>query len=197
MKIVLVCFLAFASVNTWAGEIFKSLPQGNRLAKVAAAVGTQLNDGNISTGSTKLSASQLSDLKRVANTSAVKILTIDAFAAAHKSDTGEVLPRDIKTQVNVGHFVDGEGPGGTIHNMTAALMRSNDYNTKNKQLWQSQARYLWAVARQLPVNARTWVGSVKTQVMDSSVGELRTIQYFILVNPDGRALQFFTIQGTM
>ena len=182
---------------TASADIVKDLPKSDSLAGVANRVGELLRDNNISTGTTLIWAGELKNKRRSLTEDSLEELATEGFAAEFKTQTKENLPTGSKLQVRIGRFVDGDGARGTVHKMTAALMESNDYNTDNKELWDAQARYLWAILRQLPVSEKTWVAHLKTRVMDSSAEELRTVQYFLLLNADGRAVQFFTIQGTM
>lgn len=196
MKLFLSGLLLALSFQA-AADITKPLPQSDPLAKVARAVGVQLADGNISTGTTKLWAGQVKSRGNFTKKNDFKTLVEQGFAEAFKDDREEALPDDAKIQVTVGSFVDGDGKNGTVHKMTAALIESNAYNSNSEEVWSSQARFLWAVLRKLPVTQKTLVGHAQTRVEDSSSGEQRTIQYFLLLNPNRKAIQFFTIEGTM
>jgi hypothetical protein len=196
MKLILSALLTVVSMQAFA-DIVKPLPKGDSLGKVAKAVGTQLGDGNISTGTTQLWAGELKRREWFKGKEEFKAYVKAGFAESFKDDREETLPTDAKIQVTVSQFVDGDGKNGTVHKMAAAIMESNDYNTENRDIWKGSARYVWAVLRKLPVSKQTLVGHAKTRIIDSSSGEERTIQYFLLVNKDRKAVQLFTIEGSM
>lgn len=193
--VIAILFAAFA-LQAHA-DIVKKLPAKDSLRRTAEAIGTTLNDNNIAGGTTRLWAGQLSGKISIAKEDQFKAAVIKGLRDAYKANGSEALAKDAAIEVLASEFVDGDGKRGTVHAMTAALMESNDYETANEELWASQARYLWAVLRKLPVNGRTLVGHATTKITDSDSGDTRSVQYFLLVNQDGRAVQLFTVQGSM
>jgi hypothetical protein len=194
MKLFISLMLIFASLNVFA-DIVNKLPASDSLRKTTNAIATQLSDANITSGTTTLWSGKLKAAVNLKNKKALKGLVLEGFKDAFKDDTGDALPNDAKLEVTVGNFVDGEN--GDIAKMTDALMESNDYNTKNRELREGQARYLWVVLRKLPVAKDTVIGHVKTRMVDASSGSERSIQYFVLISAEKKAVQFFTIEGSM
>ncbi len=181
----------FVSVSAFAADIVKPLPSADPLRKTVNAIATQLSDGNISNH-----GANLIWVGRVVKADQFQNLLKRGFSEAYKFEMDQPVPADAKLEVNVGSFVDGDGRAGSVYKMTAALMEANDYNTGNKEIWESQARYLWAVLRKFPVGNKTQFGHIKTTVRNSS-GKKQSIQYFLLLNADQKAIQFFTAQGSM
>ncbi len=190
MKLLTGIAVTLLSLNLFA-DVVESLPKEDNLAKVARAVGTQLRDSNISSGTTSLSAGQV---KGSGNFAA---LVKKAFAEEFKAQQDVELPSDAKLNVVIGKFVDGDEKNGDVYKMTDALLESNDYNPSNKEIRESSARSLWAVLRKLPVSEKTMIGHVKVRLKDNNSDELRTIQYFLLMNGDEKVVQFYTVEGTM
>lgn len=177
-------------------KLIKDLPANDPLAKVGKAIGTTLNDGNISTGTTSLKVGLVKDTEGLDEAATLAKFAEKAFAEKFEDRTGEKLPKTAKLTTKAMNFVDGDGKSGTVYAMTSALMESNAYNDSEK-MREQQAKYLWVVLRKLPVNAATSVAEIKTVLKDESSEENRTIRYFLLVNGDGKVVEFFTIEGTM
>jgi hypothetical protein len=187
---LLISFL-FVSINAFAADIVKPLPSADPLAKTVNAIATQLSDGNISNH-----GANLLWVGHVVKSDQFENLLRKGFSDAYKFQMDQALPANAKLEITKGTFVDGDGKPGSVYKMTAALLEANDYNTSNKEIWESQARYLWAVLRKFPVSSKTQFGHIKTSARNSS-GKKQSIQYFLLLNPDQKAIQFFTAQGSM
>jgi hypothetical protein len=183
--------LFFLSANVFA-DVVEPLPKNDRLGQVARAVGTQLRDGNISTGTTAYWAGKLKRGGKFADEREFAKFVRGAFAEAFKDDRGEALPDDAKIQVTAGRFSDAKARA-----MRDAIMASNDYNPDNKEIRDSQERYVWAVLRKLPATEETWYGHARTKLQDSNSRAWRTVDYFLLVNEDRKTVQLFTIEGSM
>lgn len=194
MKLLLTLFVAALGFNSTA-DVVSALPAKDRLAQVAKAIGTQLGDGNISTGTTELWAGKMKTMKGLDKKNAEATVTA-AFKEAFQDDRGEKVPADAKLTVSVHSFKEGDAKGSDAYKMAQAIMLSNAYGDAD-EVWQAQLRYVWAVLRAMPVSKETFVGSVKTKLHDDSSDEDRVIEYFILINKDGKAVQLFTIEGTM
>ncbi len=196
MKFIFCTIFTLLTLNASA-DVVRPLPKGDTLRGAATAIGNQLADGNISTGTTLLWAGQLKTKQIVQTYPEMETLVKLGFADAFRSRVGEDVPANSKLDIKINRFVDGSGKMGTVAAMTEAIMQSNDYNPANRELRKSQARYLWVVLRKLPVNSQTLVGHVTTRLRDDSSGELRVIQYFLLLNQSGKVIQLFTIEGSM
>lgn len=196
MKLLISAVLTLVSMQAFA-DITQPLAQNDSLGRVTKAIASQLTDANISTGVTRLWAGQLTDMQSLTNMTAFEALVAKGFAEAFQYDSDTTLPADAKVSIAVGPFIDSRDTTNTVYAMTAALMESNAYDTSNKSLWNEQSRYLWADLRELPVSTQTLVGHATTRIVDDIAGEERTLQYFLLVNGDGKAVQFYTLEGDM
>jgi hypothetical protein len=198
MKNFLVLAMAIVSLNVSA-DIVNPLPSKDPLGRVARAVATQLADSNISSGTTSLWAgtAKLSDWFEDEDDQEFAAYVRKGFLEAFNDDREEKFPKGIELVIEVGNFIDGDGKNGTVRKMVAAIIESNDYNPKNQEIWNTQARPVWAVLRKLPVTNETYVGHVKVRQEDKSSGKMRTIQYFLILNRDKKAVQLFTIEGSM
>jgi hypothetical protein len=194
MKTVFTLTIILISVAALA-DITHPLSAKDPLAQVARAVGTNLRDSNISTGTTELWAGKLLASRAVTRKDDFEELVRFGFSEAFQKRYDGALRARIQLKVN--KFVDGDGRAGDVYEMTSALIESNAYNTQSKKIRESSARALWAVLRKLPVSENTMFGHASSRLKDDSSGEMRTLQYFLLLNPDGRAVQFFTVEGTM
>lgn len=195
MKILVGALATLVSLSLFAGVI-ESLPKEDKLAAISKAVGTNLADSNIASGTTALSAGKLSPEAKFSNAKEFTALLKTAFKEEFKYHQDEELPESAKLTVKIGNFVDGDEKNGDVYKMTSALMESNDYSP-NPEIRESSARTLWAVLRKLPVSKKTLVGHIQTKLEDKYSGEVRSIQYFLLMNSDKKAVQFFTIEGSM
>lgn len=197
MKQLSITLMMLFSVAALA-DIVEPLPKSDSFAKTARAIATQLSDGNISTGETTLWVGELKGSGRFKTKDEFEKLVLQGFKLALKDRQDIDLPESTKLVVSVGKFVDGDEKNGDVHKMTAALIESNAYNTENKEIWNSSARYIWAVLRKFPVSEKTLFGHVKAKVKNTVSGQgTRTVQYFLLVNNDKKAIQFFTAEGDM
>lgn len=189
MKSILSLIVLFASFNASA-SLLTPLNKSDKLAGTTRAIATRLSDNNISTGTTQLSAGYVS------NTETFKAAVVQGFQEAYQANTGEAVPANAKLKVTLGKFVDGDAKNGTVYAMTTGIMESNDYYDSQENR-DPQARNLWVVLRKLPVSSDTVVGQVVTRVKNDSTDEMVTIRYFLVMNPDQKAVQLFTIQGSM
>lgn len=195
MRLVLLIAAVF-SMNIYA-DVIRPLPRADALHGIAKRVGTVLNDGNISTGSTKLSAGLL-NIKSIPNTSdEVKAIAEKGFFDALKKADEEMGKTRVVPQVEAGLFVDGEDNKSTVGRMTFAIMESNAYDMTNEDILKKSSRQVWAVLRKLPLNAETRVAMTSVKLQDNATQELVYVRYFLVFNKDGRAVQLFTIQGSM
>lgn len=190
MKLLIGLMFALVSASASA-DIVKALPASDQLGKTAKAIGTQLRDGNISTGTTELWAGKL---KESLTSKHFPELVRQGFIQAYKTNTGNNWPKNAEIRAPYGKFVDGDE--GDVIKLTDAIMESNDYNTDNGEIWTAQSRYVWVVLRKLPVNENTVLGHVTVKITDEN-GDKRTVRYFLLVGEDNKAVQLFTIQGSM
>lgn len=183
---ILSAFVQLALVSTaFSQDIARPLSD-----KTIESIATQLNDNNISTGTTLLWLGQLKPSNTHKN---IQTLSKNGMLATFKNKTGVELPQNAKLKILTGTFTV-----AFVNKMVDALLESNDYNTRNNKLRQEQSRYLWAALRKFSVSSsNSQVGHTSTRIKDDGSGELRTIQYFLIKNSDGKVLQFFTIQGSM
>ncbi len=189
MKLFIGLVLTVLSLNSFA-DMVEPLPKEDKLAQVGKAIRTLLRDGNISTGTTELSVGRLKVSGKF------EAIVRAAFAEEFKLQQDVELPSDAKLKVVVGKFVDGEEKDGHVYKMASAIIESNDYSP-GKEVLESQARYVWAVLRKLPISDKTLVGHVKVRLRDNNSQEMRTVQYFLLLNGDKKAVQLYTVEGTM
>lgn len=194
MKALLfTALMAIAAVAQ--AKLIKNLPANDPLARVGKAIGTQLSDGNISTGMSSLRVGVIQNTEGLDEAS-----TLAAFA--EKAFTEKIKDRYDKTaalaplKVKATNFVDGDGKKGTVYAMTSALIEGNAYNDSKEQR-EPLTRYVWAVLRKMPVSASTSVAEINTVVKDEVVEQDLKVRYFLLVNGDGKAVELLTVEGTM
>src|SRR3954452_5835257 len=110
MKSFMTFALVIFSVSAHA-KILEKLPADDALARVAKAVGTQLADGNISSGTTTLSAGKLIEIKKADFQSYLEA----GFVTAYKKSFDNQTPESARTTIVIGNFI--EGDTGTVDHM--------------------------------------------------------------------------------
>lgn len=187
----ITCLLMFFSLLAQAA-LTKALEASDPLAKAAKSVGTSLSDGNISTGTTSLTARILT-AKAPKTIEQMKELTRDLFKEKYGYHLETNLPDDSRVTVRTFSFKD-----SVVNDVADALAEGNAYSPENKEGLAQLRRQVWAVLRKLPVDDDTKVGTVKTRVKSEVTDGMTSIYYFVFLDSSTRKLvQVFVIEGTM
>jgi hypothetical protein len=190
MKTLLLALATLASMNVFAAKM-QSLSHDDSIGQMAEEVGAELSDANIAGGVTELSAGIFTDLVSFNSASEFESFVRTQFAEALQEEVGKDISDELAFDVSMMRFSE-----ITIKLMTAAIMESNDYNTKNKELLSEQENILKKVISPLTKN-ETLVGHIKTKIKESEESESRVVQFFILINSDKKAVKLYTLQGSM
>lgn len=189
MKLLIGLMVTLLSFSAFA-DVVKLLPANDPLRKTSRAIATQLSENNISTGRTVLWSGKL----KVSGS--LEDLTKKGFTDAFTEDQEMAVPKKIKSQLTFGTFFPGDSKVGSVYKMTTAVMESCDY-TPTKENRDPIAAKLWVVLRKFNVSKETQIGHIQIKLPGSETELAKTIQYFLIVNPDKTAIQLYTVQGSM
>lgn len=189
MRMVFILSLLF-SVSALANST-SALRSSDPLARTTARIATQLADGNITTGTTRVHALQLKD---GVDADDFKALTAVLFKEAFELQTDQKLPA-VRLSLTAKNFTD-----EMVSDLAVAMGESNAFDSANPENTKSMQRQAWVVLRRLPVDEDTKVGMVKVRLRQDpqDADSARNVYYFVFFDTDSRKLvQFFLIEGTM
>ena len=127
------------------------------------------------------------------NSRELKSLTFDLFEDRFRHHVGEALPPEARVTRKAGKF-----RSALVGEIGLSLANGNAYDTSNPANLRPLERMLWVVLRKLPVDKNTLASSVRARLRSDRTGDMRTIEYFLLLDRGSRKfVEIFVIVGTM
>lgn len=177
----------FAAESSPVIELSSSDP----LKKISEDRGTELADGNISTGTTSLKAFKLKNNVPRSNDE-MKSLVATLFATSYKYYLDEQLPEEAPVKYEAIAYTK-----SLVDRTAFALAVGNAFDTSNG-ISKELRKLVLDVLTTLFVNQETKVGTAKVKVMSNTTNALTDVYYFLFLNPKSKKLvTFFIIEGTM
>ncbi len=182
MKTILSLVLLF-SVQAFAASDLVPLRSSDKLAKMVTAINTKIRDENIS-GCGVSQAKAFAVEEEVNWDKTAKELLMETYGDDFKAKGS--IEVEVVQNFEPAHVAEA----------TDALMASNDYNPKAKDIRRQLSRTVWAMLRELGVSSKSLVISAEVDAL-SSCGK-QNVQSFLFVNPKTkRAVHIFAAQGFM
>ena len=189
LSALFVPVMAFANVKS---DALKALPQKDEVQVIVKAINQLWNDGNITTGTSVVSAAALK-ADAPSSVKAWETLGEELFADVFKHYQDEALPKNTRLQVNT-TAADEE----QVEAAVSALAEGNAYAPENSDGRNAFRRQTWKLVRTLGDLEQLQAVTVKARLMDDSTGEKRNVRLNAFVNKeDGKVILIFTIEGTI
>jgi hypothetical protein len=187
-------FIAFALLfaSTALAVTLNSLPANDAVQKVVGDIALEWRDGNISTGTSAVSAALLSSPVPT-DTKGWTDFTIDLFTAEYLKQTGEQMPGTAKLRVSSAPFEE-----KFIQRAVEAVAEGNAFSVDNPATMKGIEEQTETMVSSLGHERDIHFVAIKTKILQKSAGETRIVRLHAFINvKSGKMIQIFTIEGTM
>ncbi|CAN5530152.1 hypothetical protein BH10BDE1_BH10BDE1_17530 [soil metagenome] len=184
--------LALLFASTALAVSLQTLPKSDPIQTVVADIALEWSDGNISTGTSAVSAALITGAAPATN-DGWRALAVELFDAEFQKQTGQKVSATAKMRTSSAAFED-----KFIERAVSAVAEGNAYNTSNPATMKGITAQTESMISSLGHERDIHFLAVKSYMMDKSSGEKRCVRLHAFINvKTGKMVQIFTIEGTM